>query len=161
MALDFDDLLARARDASTPGPDLERIGAAVRAPPRHAADPRAAAVLAAVASNPKNPNAPPALLLALAPSFAEHVASNPALALLPLEDPSFVTSAASAGLEALLRRPELPREWFEFAARHPFVRVRAEVASSTRAPAGALARLAHDSDGIVRCALAANPSAPP
>ncbi|HEU4409837.1 MAG TPA: hypothetical protein VFS43_31580 [Polyangiaceae bacterium] len=158
MALDLTELLARARDHATPGADLERIAGALLAPERaRARDPRDRAVLGALAGNP---NAPPALLFALAQTYAAEVAANPALPLLLLENPSLLASAPVNGLCALLARPELPPDWFEPAARHPSPHVRRAVAGSRRAPAAALLRLAGDDADIVRTALAANPAAP-
>jgi hypothetical protein len=158
MALDLNALLERARDPAAPGAELERIAGVLLAPDRaRARDPRDRAVLGALAANP---NAPPVLLFALAATYAAEVAANPALSLLLLENPSLLASAPVNGLCALLAQPAMPPDWFEAAARHASPHVRRAVASSRRAPAAALLRLAGDDADVVLSAVAANPSAP-
>jgi hypothetical protein len=105
-------------------------------------------VLLAVA---KNPNSPPSTLLMLSDQFPSEVFENPALALILLEDPTFLTQFPERVLLYFLALPDIYTNW-EVIAQHKKDTVRQAVAEHPNAPKQLKEALLFDREPSVRAA---------
>ncbi|WP_155864565.1 hypothetical protein [Deinococcus ficus] len=116
------------------------------------------AVRAAVAVHP---NTTPYILGTLAADFPAEVLRNPALPLLRLANPRFMTGWPQAGLIALVRHPDAPAWLRALALTHPRTEYQVAVASHPALTAAERAQLAAHPAWLVRARIAARPDTPP
>jgi hypothetical protein len=73
---------------------------------------------ATVCAVARNPSSPPGLLISIAPKAPLDFFRNPALDLLILEDPTFLSKLRPGVLRAFLRMDECPQSWLRWAANY-------------------------------------------
>jgi hypothetical protein len=88
-----------------------------------------------------NPNAGKEVLLALAPQFPLDFFRNPAFDWLLLEDPDLLFNLGKGVLKNILRRPECPESFMQWATKHGSEQEMLAVAMNPAAPHDALQRL--------------------
>jgi hypothetical protein len=98
-----------------------------------------------------NPNSAKEVLLALAPQFPLDFFRNPAFDWLLLEDPDLLINLGQGVLKNILKRPECPESFMQWASRHGSEQEMLAVAMNPAAPLDALQRLS-SCDGPVALA---------
>jgi hypothetical protein len=91
-----------------------------------------------------NPNAPKEVLVRLAPQFPGDFFKNPAFDWLLVEQPDLLTEIGGGVLKNILKRPECPESFLQWAARHGDEDEKKAVAMNPNTPKEALEVLAAD-----------------
>ncbi|MDJ0775362.1 MAG: HEAT repeat domain-containing protein [Mastigocoleus sp. MO_167.B18] len=103
----------------------------------------------------KNPNTPPDVLVRLFDKFPLQVLHNPALSLILLERPNFLTEIYESN-KLVFHKYQLTDFFYNWAIFHVNESIRSAVASSSKTPEHYLEQLSDDKNSFVRLQVAAN-----